>query len=155
MMAISAIQFTQEQARTLTGVTPETIRHWRKAVPYLSAKPGKSARFTFADLVGLAITRELVASFGVHITNVGAGVDALFRTLADARPSTFEGAYAFVEADKASLHHADEFALLRFTGPSLIVPCDPLISRMRDHMLPVASAPKQAALPFPPHMVRG
>jgi hypothetical protein len=54
-MPLQAIHFTQEQARVLTGVSLGDLRQWRKAVPYLMAKPGKAARFTFADLVGLAI----------------------------------------------------------------------------------------------------
>ena len=33
MQADTAIQFTQDQMRTLTGVSTETVRHWRKAVP--------------------------------------------------------------------------------------------------------------------------
>jgi hypothetical protein len=56
MLTVSTIQFTQEQARTLTDVSVETIRHWRKVVPSLANKPGKSARFTFSDVVGLAVT---------------------------------------------------------------------------------------------------
>ena len=79
--SVSAIQFTQEQVRTLTGASVETVRHWRKAVPYLAEKSGKAARFSFSDVVALAITHELVRTFGVQIASVGIGIDSLFRLL--------------------------------------------------------------------------
>lgn len=62
MPTITTIQFTQDQMRTVTGVSIETVRHWRKIVPYLATKAGKAARFSFADLLGLAVTNELVGS---------------------------------------------------------------------------------------------
>ena len=54
MSSITAIHFTQDQMRTLTGVSVETVRHWRKTIPYLATKTGKAARFSFAELLGLA-----------------------------------------------------------------------------------------------------
>src|SRR5262245_31196159 len=99
MPTVTAIQFTQEQARTLTGVSVEAIRHWRKAVPYLANKPGKSARFTFADVVGLAVTQE-VTNFGVRITCVGDGIDALFQLLAQSS-GVLEDGIALVTASGA------------------------------------------------------
>jgi hypothetical protein len=151
---VAAIRFTQEQTRTLTGVSPETIRHWRKVVPYLRAKPGKSARFTFADIVGLAVTREFTATFGVHITNVSAGVNALFEVLAETRPTLFENAIAVVTAAEASLFSAEDFTGRRLDAPVLLVPLGPLIARLRHHMVPVPPPSEQASLPFPPRMVR-
>jgi hypothetical protein len=151
MPPLTTIQFTQEQARTLTGVSVETIRHWRRAVPYLAGKPGKSARFTFGDVVGLAVTQELV-DLGGRIANVSVGVQALFQLLSQEGPGMLQGAIALVTATGA--------AILRLEGPlrigesGLIVPLDPVISRIREHMLPVAPAAEQPSLPFPPQIAR-
>ena len=155
MTEVLTIQFTQEQARTLTGVSAETIRHWRKVVPYLAAKPGKSARFTFADVVGLAVTRELIVSFGVHIASVGPGINRIFQILSETRPTLLEDAIAVVTAQGASLSATDEFTNERLSGPALVVPLNPLIARLRHHMMPVAHGSEQATLPFAPRMVRG
>ena len=153
MSEVSAIRFTQEQTRTLTGVSVETLRHWRKAVPYLRAKPGKSARFTFADIVGLAAIRELTTTFGVHITNVSAGVNALFELLAETRPTLLENAVVVVTAAEASLFSIED-CTERLEGPALVVPLGPLIAGLRRYMLPIAPASEQGSLPFPPRMVR-
>ncbi|MCA7082519.1 MULTISPECIES: hypothetical protein [Cupriavidus] len=154
MPTVTAIQFTQDQMRTLTGVSTETVRHWRKAIPYLASKTGKAARFSFADLLGLSVTQALVSSLGVHIGSVSVGVDALFRVLAASAP-LMEGAIVLVTPTTASLHGADSWSGKDvLTEPTLVVALDPLIARLQQQVLPAMSAPAQAALPFPPEAVR-
>ena len=154
MPPITAIQFTQEQARTLTGVSVETIRHWRKTVPYLANKPGKSARFTFADVVGLAVTQEL-NNIGVRIASVSVGVEALFQLLAQAGPGGLEGGIALVTRTEASIVRPEQITDLRIEQSGLIVPLHPLMVRIREQMLPTRpAASDQASLPFPPQIAR-
>lgn len=155
MAAVTAIQYTQDQMRTLTGVSVETVRHWRKTVPYLASKTGKAARFTFADLLGLAVTNELVSSLGVHIATVNAGIDALFRLLANSSALTLNGAVAFVTPTSATLlDTTTERAWPELTQPTLAIPLDPLIIRLQQRMLPAMPAPRQVTLPFPPEAIR-
>lgn len=155
MSGIATIQFTQEQARMLTGVSVETVRHWRKTIPYLSAKTGKAARFTFTDVVGLAITHELVNSFGIHIANMGNGVDALFRLLANASPTSLESAIVLITATEAKLYKNDVPSLLHLIAtPVLMVPVAPWMEKIQRHVLPISVGMVQVALPFPPEAVR-
>ncbi len=138
--------------RTLTGVSVETLRHWRKTVPYLASKTGKAARFSFADLLGLAVANELVSSLGVHIGSVSAGVDALFNLLASANTPEMDGAIVFITSTTASLHESSSWSAEGLLSqPTLAIPIDPLIARLQKHMLPVMPTPAQAALPFPPN----
>jgi len=155
MTEVSAIQFTQDQARTLTGVSVETIRHWRKTIPYLSSKTGKTARFTFADLMGLAVTNALVSSLGAHIAALSGGVDALFRLLAMSGPIPVDGAIVLITATEAFLYESgDERAGRLLVAPALVVPLAPLVADIQRHMLPSVPMSPQAALPFPPEVVR-
>lgn len=155
MSEIAAIQFTQDQTRMLTGVSVETVRHWRKAIPYLSFKTGKAARFSFADLLGLAVTNELVNSFGVHIATLSAGVDALFRLLAASGPASLDGAIVFVTATEAVLNETGAEGIGRLpVKPALMIPLAPLIANIQRHMLPVMPASSQTVLPFSPESVR-
>lgn len=155
MPVISAIQFTQDQARTLTGVSVETVRHWRKAVPYLAAKTGKTARFTYTDLVGLAVTNALVSSLGAHIAALSGGVDALFHLLATAGPTSLDRAIVLVTATDAFLYEPEIDGIDRLSStPALTVPLAPLVANIQRHMLPIAPISPQVALPFPPEVVR-
>ncbi|MHB8258516.1 MAG: hypothetical protein ACYDE0_15050 [Acidiferrobacterales bacterium] len=155
MPEITAIQFTQDQARTLTSVSAETVRHWRKAIPYLSSKTGKAARFTFADLLGLAITHELVNSFGVHIATMSTGVDALFRLLTASSPAAQDGAIVFITSTEATLYEAGAGGMGQVPAkPALMIPLAPLIAKIQRYMLPVMPVSSQTVLPFPPEAVR-
>lgn len=150
MLGVTAIQFTQDQARALIGVSPETIRHWRKAVPYLSAKAGKAARYSFPELLGLAITNELVKTLGVHIAVVSNGVDALFHLLARSNASSLQEGVAIVTAHQAFLHKE----VVLGEQSALIVPLRPLVMRIQQSMLPALVDNGQPALPFPPKIIR-
>jgi len=153
-MALATIQFTQEQARDIAEVSPGDVRAWRKAVPYLADKPGKAARFTFADLVGLAITSELTRRFGVRISDIGSSVDRLFRELADARPAHLEGFIALVGSASAGLLTIGDFSAGQISEPTLVVPCDPIVNRIGARMMPLTPSSAQSALPFLPHILR-
>ncbi len=156
MSEVTAIQFTQDQTRTLTGVSVETVRHWRKTIPYLSSKTGKSARYTFAELVGLAVTNELVSSFGVHIATLSAGVDALFRLLTASNAATLlDGVTVFVTATDATLFESEAVDINQvLVKPALMIPLAPVIAKIQRHMLPAMPVSGQTALPFPPEVVR-
>lgn len=155
MSEVAAIQFTQDQARTLTGVSAETMRHWRKTIPYLSTKSGKVARFSFTDLMGLAVTHELVDSFGVHIATLREGVDALFRLLAASGPASLDGAIVLVTATDAVIYESERERGSQIPSKTaLMVPLTPLIAKMQRHMLPMAPVSGQATLPFPPEVVK-
>ena len=155
MPEVIAIRFTQDQARTLTSVSAETVRHWRKTIPYLSAKTGKAARFTFADLLGLAITHELVNSFGIHITTMCTGIDALFRLLTASGPVALDGAVVIITSTEATLCEAggDSIGHVQ-TKPALMIPLAPLIAKIQRQMLPVMPVSNQTMLPFPPETIR-
>jgi hypothetical protein len=153
-MPLATIQFTQEQVRAIAEVSPGDVRQWRKYVSYLAAKPGKSARFVFSDLVGLALTRELTSTLGARISEIGNGVDALFRALADARPAHLEGLIAIVERDDARLIDVPNLLARQFPGPAFVAPCDPVLASIGARMMPIAPGMSQAALPFPPRAVR-
>ena len=153
MPKITAIQYTQDQMRALTGVSVETVRHWRKTVPYLATKTGKAARFSFTDLLGLAVTNELVRSLGVHIGTVSSGVDALFRLLADASAPVLDGGVVLVTPTGATFHESGAWSVGPAAQPTLAIPLNPLIARLQQHMLPVMPLPSQATLPFPPEAI--
>lgn len=154
MVPLQTIQFTQEQARDIVQVSPGDIRAWRKVVPFLAAKQGKSARYTFADLLGLAITAELTDGFGVRISDVGQGVDALFRALADARPAHLEGLAALVQRTTAWLITSGDLTGRLVTEPMFVVPCDHFLLEIGSRMMPLVPGSGQVALPFPPQIMK-
>lgn len=152
-MVVRTLHFTQEQARDVVGVSVEKLRHWRKVVPYLHRKAGKTARFTFADMLGLAVTLQIVDGLGVGIANIGRGIDKLFDLLSRTEAARLSNMVAVVSADACRLCHAGEIPWSDVGEAVLAVPCWPLIERLSGQVLPIPSDP-QSALPFPPQVLR-
>ena len=153
MRDVSAIQFTQEQARAITGVSSQALRHWREVVPYLAKKSGKAARFGFADLVGIAAIQQLVENIGVSVGSVQLGIESMLCILAVTRPSELQNAVIVIGVDTAEVRRMDELSGLRQSAPMLLVPCNPLLEKMRGYVLPELTINPQLNLPFPPQAV--
>jgi hypothetical protein len=148
------MDFTPEQARTLAGVSRETLRHWRRAVPYLSGKAGKAARFTLTDVVGLAVIQEVVEKLGIQIASVGHSVDVMFGLLANATADSLDSCTVTLAAEQARLHDQQEETRGIVTQPSIVVPLAPLIARIQQNLFPIATRVRQRDLRFPPEAVR-
>src|ERR1700735_1181905 len=106
------MDYTQEQARTVAEISIETFRHWRKVVPYLQHRSGKSARFSFSDLVGLALTRCIV-DLGVKIGDVSVGIEAMFCSLAKTSWMTLEDSIVVVDANGGQILRSSRRTLVR------------------------------------------
>lgn len=154
-LVFRALHFTQEQVRDVVGVPAEKLRHWRKAVPYLQRKAGKAARFTFADMLGLAVTLEIVDGLGIGIANLRTGVDKLFELLSRTEVSSLSDMVAVVSADGCRLCFAREVPWSDAGEAFVAVPCWPLIERLSGQVLPIPiPSDPQSALPFPPQVLR-
>ena len=121
----------------------------------LSTKRGKAARFTFADLLALAVTNELVNTFGVHIAVLRNGVDAVFQLLERSDASQLEHTTVFVTVNDAALFDAERREADRMPAePALMIPLAPLIAAIQRQMLPIEPVSSQGILPFLPEAVR-
>jgi hypothetical protein len=145
------MNYTQEQARAAANVSIETFRHWRKVVPYLNDRSGKSARFSFSDLVGLAVTRCIV-DLGVRIGDVSGGIDAMFCSLAKTSWMTLEDSIVVIDANGGQILRTSRRTLVRGDRPAIVVPCGPLVRMVRNVMMPTTIEP-QRRLPLPPSAV--
>lgn len=153
MCATSTIQFTPEQARSVSGVSRESLRHWRGAVPYLENKSGKAARFDLGDLLGLAILQELKTQIGVSIVAIAPAAQCLFEHLSKARFAELLAATAMLSRDKAGLLSKDDLRRVPFGQAAAYVPCGPLLNRICIAVLPGYAPNAQPSLPFPPQAV--
>lgn len=155
MSNVQIIQFTQDQARTITGISSETLRHWRKNIPYLAQKSGKAARFSFSDLICLASTAQAIEDFGASISNIGPVIDPLFRKLAESRPAMLQNQAIIIRGKNATICHLEEIAKLDFFTPVMVIPLAQLTESMRQCLLPELSGEQQLEIPFTPQSVRG
>jgi len=148
------MDFTQEQARNLVGVSVETLRHWRKTIPYLSLRTGKAARFSFTDVVGLAVAKELVNTFGIHIVTLSMAVDRMFPLFAETIPAVLDNATVIFSSKEAKLFDARAQTAGLPTQSAVVIPLAPIVSGIRRQIFPLPAPSQQSALRFPPESVR-
>lgn len=151
MQVAHTIQYTQEQARALSGVSQEAWRHWRKVVPYLSTKSGKSARFSIGDIVVLSIMHEAVDGLGVGVGRLAQSSNWLFQLCATARPSVLATSTAVITRTDAALASAVDG--LQHSEICLAVACAPILERLSAAAFSGDIPDTQLSLPFSPRVV--
>lgn len=151
-MAQNIINYTCEQARAFAEVTPEAWRHWRKAVPTLSLKLGKKARFSSGDLIALAAVASAARCLHVGIMGLAAQWDELFKLCAEQRPGNLRHLFVVLTANVITL---DDESHLASNEPSVIIPLGPIVERLWSATVAEKPEQFQVPLPFIPNAVVG
>lgn len=127
------VRFSQIQVREILGLEPETVRHWRKCLPPLKAKPRRAA-YGRADLLALAVVREFVHDLGIPVSSLTPLADDLFQ-LCGSRPWPYLSRCQLrLENSGLALEHADApMSLAR--RPAVLVPLAPLVMRLGQALL--------------------
>lgn len=149
---VQSIRFTQMQARGIANLTPETLRHWRRVIPFLAVKNGKTARFTLGELVAVALTRRIVDDYGLSVAQLSVGLDEMMRLLSEMRPSAVATAVIALRPDGAWLYSPGAAAALHIHEPMLLLPCSPVVADIQARLLPGVPV-AQPPLPFQPREV--
>ena len=151
--AATGMYFTQEQVRMLANVSVGDMRQWRSLTGYLCEKSGKAARFTFNDVVAVAAIAVLSRSCGLRVRTFGAGIDSLFRRLADIHPTNLQGVLAVIHPHETRLLRFEQMKESDLDDCCCVVRLDPVLESIKQRMSPFVSAPVQSALPFPPRVL--
>lgn len=151
-MSATTIQYTGEQARTFAGVSPEAWRHWRKVIPCLAKKTGKSARFSAGELVALAALAAAVHTLDIGIAKFAERWDELFNLCTQQRPEALRSAVIMVTAEAIEL--SDPSRLLH-EQPTILIPCEPIVDRLWDAAFSSKAEQPQMPLPFAPQAIGG
>jgi hypothetical protein len=157
------MRYTQAQIRDVLGVTVETIRHWRKVMQPLQERTGRSATFTFGDLLALGVIHRLTAGLDMAVSNLQPAALTLFTicnevdwTRPDARflvltrrlGSVGEGFEApMIDlVDAASLGQAVDAQAV-----AAVIPLGQIVEQLRAHLVADPDHEvSQHPLPFPP-----
>jgi hypothetical protein len=154
------VRYSQLQARQLTGVSVETLRHWRKVLPSLGDRKGRSATFSFPDLVGLSAIRVAVEAMGIGVARLANPARSLFGAQEQARwtrpgikaPLFVVWIHGSERAQATFLRGAvveGGEGLNEITSAAsalVVVPLAPLLQELRSRVL----LEEEPSLPFPP-----
>ena len=61
------MNFTQGQLLSLTGMTQDRLRHWRKEIPALNERAGRGGVLSFEDVAVVAVLSRAVDELGIAL----------------------------------------------------------------------------------------
>jgi hypothetical protein len=141
------------QIREILGLSQDTYRHWKKALPPLTGRNGYRPCFTTGDLFAMALVRALTEDAGVQISALSTVSMSLF---------DYCGQHSWAELERSTLVHELSLVRARFfaeshrpelDGVGIVAPCRPIVADLRERLLLDKEDAEQGNLRFPPTVV--
>ncbi len=128
------MHFNTTQLQQLTGLNREQLRHWRKVLPPLKGRDGRSNSYMFSEVIALAILEALVNRLGIGVSQLATCADGLFALFAehgdlDEVPSTI-----YVTLDLTLSRNLPD------TDIYLTIRVKPIVARIKELMAPTSKA---------------
>ena len=128
------VRYTRGQLRDAVGISQETYRHWKKALPPLRRGAGHGPKYSAGDLLAAAVVRILTADFAIRVGAVSVVAPALFETC-NAPWSLLERGTLIVDLSAGALQFTRESEAPTLQAPVLIVPLQSSILDLRAALL--------------------
>lgn len=77
------MRFNTAQVLDLVCVPKETLRHWKTVLPPIRQRDGRSAQYTFAELVALSVIAAAVQGLAIPISRFTSEAEWLFGEIAN------------------------------------------------------------------------
>jgi hypothetical protein len=142
------VQYTPGQLRSAASITPETYRHWKKALTPLRRDRGHSPCFSSGDLVAVAIIRTLTVDLGMRVSVLASIAETLFDLCNGAPWLTLERGKLILDLPNAKLEFRPDLADTPEDGLMVIIPLRPIVAQLRDQLLSVRASDSQPELRF-------
>jgi len=75
------MRFNTAQVLDLVRVPKETLRHWKTVLPPIQQRDGRSAQYTFAELVALSVIAAAVQGLAIPISRFTSDAEWLFKEI--------------------------------------------------------------------------
>lgn len=148
------MRYTQGQVRDLLDIPVETFRTWRKTLPALGRHRGHGPTLTPGDIVALAVIAGLVRDYGIKIGTVAARLNEVVEACHGLSWLSLEDQCVLIGTESATLS-----AIQRLTADlaqtKLVVPCRPIIARLRGTLSEAEPEGAQGHLQFVPAALTG
>ena len=144
------VRYTPGQLRDAVGISQETYRHWKKALPPLRGGAGHGPRFSVGDLLAVVVVKILTNDFAIRVSAISVIASALFETCNAVPWPALERGKLFVDLAAGGLQfiHGTESTALR--TPMLVIPLLSSMLLLRAALLTEHDQSTQTSLPFPP-----
>jgi len=140
------MRYDTGQVLTLTGISKETLRHWKRVLPPIYGRDGRSEGYTFHEVLALSIIARAVHDLAVPISRFTSTAERLFSDSAAEIRTTGRALVLCITGSQMTFTTEDK---LPDTGTMAIVRIGPIADKLRrsvseDH----AHTEAQLDLPF-------
>lgn len=146
------MKFTPAQTIAIAGLTPETLRYWKKHLPSVARKRGHAPCYSRAEVLALIVVRWLVRDFKMDVSILGPSSEQLFKLCSNTQ--WIQPAKRFLvvtSSGSITAHHG--LTEQDFSKPSVVFPIDVAVRELEQH-LNGNERPPQFELNLPPVPVR-
>lgn len=150
MSVFVTVLYTPGQLRSATSITPETYRHWKKALSPLRRGRGHSPCFSSGDLVAVSVIQALTTDMAVRVGALAPIAEPLFELCSLSPWPALERAKLVLDVAYAQVQLRPELAEVVSDRPLITIPLAPMVARLREQLLAAGDSLEQASLHFPP-----
>jgi hypothetical protein len=143
------MEYTLSQFRDIAGLSVETHRHWKRILPPVRRRAGRSPCFTLGDLIAGLLVRRLTEEAGVRVGHLVDVADGLF-DLCSSPWASLEGTTLVLDLRRRTFVLSKGRASQPSSDFSLICRMEPILAEVRARLLKDQSSTAQGSLPFPP-----
>jgi len=143
------------QVREVLGLSQDTYRHWKAALPPLAKRNGYRPCFTYGDLFAMALVKALTDDAGVRVGALHAVAAGLFDHCGRHSWAELERSILVLELARVQVAFTQETHVPQPEGIGIVVPCGPIILDLRERLLMEQADVPQGMLRFLPAVVAG
>lgn len=144
------MRYTPSQVRQVVGITQETLRHWRSALPSLAGLKGHAPVFRPGQLLGLAVVQALVENLGLSVGALKSVDRDIFEICSSPQWIRLARGYLLVRPADGSAKFLDKLTDGDMERVSIVLPLDRVVTALREALLEVTPEEAQQSIVFPP-----
>lgn len=137
--------FKRAQVLDLLGISQDTLRHWKKALPPISLKDGRADDYTFAELVSLAIVARATQHLRVQVSLFTELSPELFSEVASLMADERYGRVLYIDNRHVGFAEEDQIPM---SEAVVLIRLEPIVTHLMTKIGTTEDAPAQLALPL-------
>ena len=154
-LGVVTVLYTPGQLRSAVAISPETYRHWKRALRPLRRDSGHSPCFRAGDLIAVAVVRALTVDLGIRVGALSPIAEMLFDICNTTSWLGLERGSLLLDLANARTILKPESEGVIANGPIMVLPLRTVVSRLRDLLLAEGNRSEaQEMLRFPPTPMR-
>jgi hypothetical protein len=147
------MKLTPGQIRQILGLSPDTFRHWKAALPPLTDRNGHRPCFSHGDLFAMALVRALTEDAGVRVGALQAVSVRLFEQCGRQSWAGLERSILVMELPRVKVEFVPEHNVPQLDRIGILVPCGPIVADLRQALLQDKEGDDQGSLRLPPTVI--